>query len=229
LKRVTGLLQINNTGHQIKTEAVGSINKNGIVFSKWVIRKNGEPPLPLLITSPAGVSRKCVVWLPGNGKNKIADSISLIKTYLAQNYTVLISDLRGIGETEDKAELNDPKYYNQEYRNAMLALHIGLPMPGQRLTDILTLFDFIKTDPKIGPLPLEMHASGIASLPAIHALLYNNMVEQLFIYNAPGSFKAILENPTEKNIYSNVIPGVLQFYDIPDLIKLTGKRVHTVN
>ncbi len=219
---ITGLLQINNRDHAIEKEETGIVTRNGITYHKIILRKNGEIPLPLLVAFPRGNSKQLVLWLPDNGKNKLADSVSLIKTYLNEDYTVILADLRGTGETEDRPEQNDPKYYNKEYRNAMLALHIGLPLPGQRVTDILTVFDFIGSETKMQNLAVDVYAAGINSLPAIYASLYVPAINKLYLYHGIRSFKQLLDDPAAKNAYSYVIPGVLEYYDVPDLVKLTG-------
>ena len=64
---------------------------------------------------------------------------------MIENDAVLLCEVSGTGETTDSPEFNDKKYYNKEYRNAMLALHIGMPMVGIRTEDIITLMDFINS------------------------------------------------------------------------------------
>jgi hypothetical protein len=45
------------------------------------------------------------------------------------------------------------------------------------------------------------------------------------LHDAPPSFLQMLERPTTKDAYSNVLPGVLQHYDLPDLERALGKRL----
>jgi hypothetical protein len=61
---------------------------------------------------------------------------------LTEGKILLLADLRGLGETTDPAFYTDAKYWNREYRNAMISMHIGRPIMGQRVVDILTLLDF---------------------------------------------------------------------------------------
>jgi len=84
--------------------------------------------------------------------------------------------------------------------------------------------DAIASDRRMAGLPLEVNASGVAALPALHALLVSGGVTQLNLHALPPSFKTILENPAAKNWYSYVIPGVLRHYDIPELVNLAGSE-----
>jgi len=201
----------------VQVTATGEQVINGVRYIKSIIRKQGEPPFPMMAAWPA-IAKKIVLWFPDRGKHTIIDSAGLVQSLLNQNAAVIICDVRGTGETEDKAEFNDPKYFNREYRNAMLALHIGDPLVMQRARDIITAVQWLREN----KLPIEIHASGHVALAALHAALFVD-VKELHLYSCIPSFKDILNNPLQKDWYSWVIPGVLKYYDIPDLVKLIGE------
>ena len=228
LDKIQELLSIQNLKNNIHLEEVGIIARDNIVFHKLILRKESAIPLPVLVTYPPGKIKKVIVWFNEAGKNKIADSASLINDYLQQQAAVVLADLRGMGETEDRAELNDPKYYNREYRNAMLALHIGRPLIGQRLIDVQTTLEFIEENEQLRNLQVEVNASGIAALPAIYAALLNDKIGHLNLYGLIRSFRNILENPAGKNWYSYVIPAVVKYYDLPDILQILGKARVTI-
>jgi len=230
LKDVTDLLSITEWNHHFTVENLARITMDDISWQKLIIRKNDEVPLPLLEAYPPGSPKKVIAWFPGQGKGRMADSVKLMHDYLQQGCIVLLCDATGVGETSDIPLFNDPKYYNEEYRNAMLAIHIGRSLVGERVKDVLSVLDVVRSDRGLEGLPLEMNASGVATLPALHALLFDTTVSKLNLYGSLRTFKTILLNPTEKNWYSYVIPGVLRSYDIPDLVDMVGvQRVHFVN
>lgn len=43
------------------------------------------------------------------------------------------------------------------------------------------------------------------------------------------TWKDFLVNPMQRDMYSNVLYGVLRYYDLPDLIRLSGKAVRFVD
>jgi hypothetical protein len=181
----------------------------------------------------------------------LRDSAARLAAYQRQHTAVLLADLRGLGETTDPAAFNDPKYYNQEYRAAMLALHLGRPLLTQRVQDVRALLSFIRNDSRLEPLPILLRADGRAALVALHAALlcprvaktpstisydgagpvrntpgtFAPQIEQVQVSGEPPSFLYYLENPSAKDAYSNVLPGVLRAYDVPDLRRALGTRL----
>lgn len=220
---MTGLLGIDLSSLPVAIERKDDIENNGLLFQKLIFRRKDETPMPVLRIDPPLPSKKIVVWFNEDGKNKMADNFELINSYLRDQCVVLLCDARGTGETKDDPGLNDPKYYNKEYRNAMTALHTGQSLVGQRTNDILMALDFIKADKTLAG-PIELHASGCLALPALHAVFLGNSTARLYLHNTIASFKEILQNPTDRDWYSYVIPGVLEHYDIPDLVKLIGEE-----
>ena len=203
-KRIAELLSIDLNNRFVDVEYAGP--------GRLILRKKNEIPVPLTIV---GTEKPGKIILFLNGKNK---SVQIDSTHV-----VITADLRGTGETEDRSEFNDPKYFNKEYRNAMLALHIGKPMVGQRVTDILTIFQFIASDTGLNNLPVEIYASAPSAVSMLHAALYVPNIEIINISNTPKSYLELLRDPTQKDWYSSVIPNVLRHYDLSDLIKLIGE------
>ncbi|MDB5112054.1 MAG: hypothetical protein JWR67_3168 [Mucilaginibacter sp.] len=216
----------------VQTEWVGSDKKNEYAFKKVILRKPGEMPLPCLVfySQNGPANGKVALWLPQQGKNKLADSLKLVKTYLQKGYSLLIADLRGFGEETPRTILNDSEVYNPDYRSANTALELGKPLTGQRTQDILTLLDFISNDTQLKDLQVEVYASGFAAAAALHAAVLDKRIRKLEFYNTITSYYSILENPLKLNQYPYVIPNVLAYYDLPDLVKLIGtEKVKYVN
>ena len=223
-QKIKDLLSIKIESKLVYPEKKEPVQNMEINFQKLILRATDEIPMPVLAAFPKAGIKKIVIWLNEAGKNKMADSATLINEYLQQGAAVLLADVRGTGETTDKVELNDPKYFNKEYRNAMLALHIGKPIVGQRVADILTLMQYVEVIKARSQLPVELYASGVNTLPAMHAALLDDRISSLNLYNSISTFKNILDNPDKRNWYSYVIPNVLNYYDIPDLMRLIGEN-----
>jgi dienelactone hydrolase len=220
---ISQLAGINYKDYTVIVEDKGELEQNGLVFKKKIIRKNNEPPMPVLLLNPGPGARRVTIWCSDAGKARTATQADTLRKLLAEGDIIMLCDLRGIGETEDKAEFNDPKYYNKEYRNAMLALHNGRPLVGQRATDILSAVNMVNADPTTAGLPVRVIASGVNSLPAQHAAIFSDI--EVLLTGSIRSWKEILNKPLTRDWYSYIIPGVLKYYDLPQLPVLTGGRI----
>jgi dienelactone hydrolase len=218
---------------------------NGSTLRGLLLRRPGEPPLPARLLLPPREAASLVLWLPGQGLAAVLrDSAARLASYQRQGTAVLLADLRGLGETADLPAFNDPKYYNQQYRPAMLALHTGRPLLAQQLTDVGTLLRFLRADmyyqshaaDRWPRLPLLLRADGPAALAALHAAVLSPQLltglldaiappDQVQVSGGPPSFQYLLENPTAKDAYPAVLPGVLRAYDVPDLRRALGARL----
>lgn len=204
-----------------------TLHRAGRTLQKVILRREGEPPLPALLVLPTGSARpaSALIWLPEAGKASVLDSAAQVHAYLRQGAAVLLADLRGLGETTDPTAFIDPKYYNREYRNALLSLHEGRPLLTQRVTDIFALLTFVRNEDDWRGVPVETHASGRAVAPALHASVLSSSLLRLTAEQLPPSYQQLLAQPTAKDVYSDLLPGVLQHYDLPDLQRALGSRL----
>lgn len=221
IKKVAGIT-INPA--KVESEWMGETKKDDYVIEKVILRKPGEMPLPCLVLYPkkATANGKIALWLPQQGKNKLADSANFVKSYIEKGYALLIADLRGFGEETARTILNDSEVYNPDYRSANMTLSLDKPLSGQRTQDILTLLDFIGDDARLKNFEVEVFATGFAATAAIHAAVLDKRVHKLELYNTISSYQSVLENPLKLNQFPYVIPNVMAYYDLPDLVKLIG-------
>ncbi len=193
---------------------------------RLLLRSEGEPPLPIVIVRPAPQLplKGIVVLLHDEGKQRLQDSSALIQSYLQNGYALVLPDLRGMGETADNPAFNHTKFYNKEYRNAISSLHLGKPLMGQRVTDLLLVLDYLRADSLLRTSRITVRASGLSALVALHAAAIDDRIDHLQADKYLPSFLDIHRNVIEKNWYSYVIPNVLQYYDVPDLVRIVDKR-----
>jgi len=214
IKPNLGKLEIENLGK-------GKISHNDVEFDRLILRKKDELPLPLAVYRHAYPPKRIIISLNDNAQQR--DSIRS-HWVASKSDAILISvDVRGTGETMDKAEMNDPKYFSKDYRNAILALHMGKPLVGQRVIDILNVVEFIRADKNLKNLPITINAVGLVAIPALHALFLNSDIKDVNLYQTLLSYQTMLNQPLAKDRYGAVISNVLNYYDLPDLINWIGK------
>jgi len=224
--KVMELLGINISANKIVIEPTGVIKARSHTVFKYQILKKGEMPVPVLVVYPEKIfaGSKAVLFLNENGKAEIMSNEKILETYINRGDILVLADLRGFGETADPMELNDTKYWNREYRNSMICLHIGKPVMGQRVTDINSIVDFIMTDPKFKSLKINLIANGDYGPAAIHAAYLDRRIAETEISGSIKSFEEIVKNPMFRDAYSNVLYGVLKYYDLKDLVLIGGKN-----
>ena len=91
---------------------------------------------------------------------------------------------------------------------------------GKRITDLLTLIDFLDHQDSGEDLPVHLFSSGATGPVAIYGALLRPQVKSVRVSNSIQSYLDILNHPMEVDWYSYVIPNVLAYFDLPDLAAL---------
>ena len=211
--------------HRINDERRDTLRRAGLMFQKLILRYSSNPPLPALLVQANTKSQRLgrrIICFADSGKATLAARTTWLQTLLKTYQTVLLVDLRGQGETADPAAFNDPKYYNHDYRPALLSLHLSKPLLAQRMHDVATTLEFLGA----AYSPVDLYADGPSSARvALYAATLTPGIKQLRLTALPTSYQGLLAQPTTKDTYSDMLPGVLQHYDIPDLVRALGTRL----
>jgi len=224
-QKVLELLGMTTPLDKVRAEQTGIVPLRNYTLYKYQLIQHGEFPLPCVVVMPekVGLSARVILNLNENGKDALLNDETTVGNYVSQGDILIVADLRGYGETADPSSLNDTKYWNREYRNTMISLHVGKPIVGQRVTDILSLVDFIKGDERFAALPLQLSADGSYGPVAVHAAYLEPRISRTEIVRSVKSYEEYLKNPLQLDVYTNVLYGVLKYYDLKDLIGLSGK------
>lgn len=216
---------------KIKIEPTGYSLMREYEQYKFQIIREGEMPVPciLLLPSRATAESPIVLRLQEEGIAIFLSEYANISEAMAEGTILLLADLRGMGETTDPAFYSDTKYWNREYRNAMISMHIGRPIMGQRVVDVFTLLDFCSEHKLLNGHPIEVYADGIYGPAVIHAAYLDNRINSVKISLSMRTWKEFIENPMQRDMYSNVLYGVLKYYDLSDLVRLSKGRISYVD
>jgi dienelactone hydrolase len=211
----------------VEVEHRDTLRRNGLAYEKLILRGETGMPLPALLLAKAAVPKarkSLLVCFSDRGKAVLADSTGWLREQLTQHDAVLLVDLRGQGETTDPTAAIEPKYYNREYRPALLSLHAGKPLLTQRIEDVATVVQFCTQ--AWGNAPVTVCADGrTAALAALHAAVLTSRIGEVRLRALPASYQSQLATPTAKDVYSDLLPGVLRRYDVADLQRALGRRL----
>jgi pimeloyl-ACP methyl ester carboxylesterase len=231
-KQVLATLGITLPQEKTRVEVTGSMPARTYSLSKYQLLRTGQMPVPCLVLTPENVSPTAtvVLYLNAAGKENILADEATVGAFMNRGDILVLADLRGFGETADPAEFNDLKYWSKEYRNAMLSLHMGTSVMGQRVLDVFSLVDFMTTTPGLQGHDIKLMANGLYGPAAIHAAYLDSRIKSTEVARSYKSFEQLVQNPLQNDAYTNVLYGVLKYYDLPDLLtKAGGSRIRFVD
>jgi dienelactone hydrolase/pimeloyl-ACP methyl ester carboxylesterase len=165
-----------------------------------------------------------VVYLADGGVAEAAGPTGPIATYVEAGHKVLALDLRGMGESAPGTSGKGPNYFGADSKEAFLSLHLNRPLLGQRVYDVLAVLKWVD----LGPTPVHLVGVGSAGPVALHAAALNNSVQGVTVERSLLSWSAVVHTPVSVNQLANAVPGVLAFYDLPDLAARIAPRPLTV-
>ncbi len=204
------------------------VPKGPYTMTKLILEAEGQPALPCLFLQPKVSKKEAVVlYVNDQGKHTVFEDEAAMNA-LSSGMAVLAIDLRGTGETKDWSDRNEDKYLNEEYRNPMLALHIGSPLMGQRVSDVLMALDFLHKNYS-KTYTVKAMAHGMAYPVVLHAALFDESITGIDAKIEVRSWMQLLTMPTTKNQFSYVVPSVLKYYDWPDLERFLEKEKVKIN
>jgi hypothetical protein len=176
----------------------------------------------LLIVPNSGIIKDITIVLSDTIKSKVLNSPEYLEL-LEKGSAIISADLRGFGETLQKPDPNEKKFFNKEYRLAATSLHIGRPLLGQRVADIFTVVDFIASSDIMKSKPVHIISIGMTIPAAVHAVFLDDRISALRTLGRILPWKYYLNNSLEKDVYSCIVPNALRYYDLDDLLEIIKK------
>jgi hypothetical protein len=112
----------------------------------------------------------------------------------------------------------------------MLSLHIGNSLTGQRVIDVLSVLDFCTAEPNLANHIVAVHANGTYGPAVLHAVYLDRRITHMQLEHTIKSYEEFLTDPLQYEMYTSVLFGVLQYYDLPDLSeKICAKNVEILH
>jgi hypothetical protein len=227
LAEVQRLIGLRDDCGKPTVETYGTVRREGYRIDKLVSRREDEIPVPALLFLPLTAAKAggdvenrqlpATLYVDARGKAHEVHSGGEIERLVLTGRIVLSIDVRGYGETIDGRR--------GEYRTAMLAMHIGRPLLGQRVEDILAALDVLAARDDIDPKRIELVGVGGAGPVALHAAALDRRIAALTLRESIRSWiDDVVAKPQEPNLIGSVVPGALLKYDLPDLVAAIAPR-----
>jgi hypothetical protein len=127
-------------------------------------------------------------------------------------------DLRGCGETVPEGKAQP---FGADWKEAFLGFHLNRPLVTERARDLRVMNSVLGRN-------WAVTATGRAVPAALHAAAFEKVIPELTLVGGLVSWASVLRNPVTTIEVSNVIPGALMTYDLPDLAALMAPRKLTI-
>jgi dienelactone hydrolase len=172
-----------------------------------------------------------VLYVDGGGMKLACDPAGEVPRLVAAGRRVLVVDVRGMGETAPEPQ----RYFNVDRhgangQDAYLAYLLGRSLVGMQADDIVACSRWLAAAADghdANKQPIALVATGLATIPAAHAAAVHprrfatTRLEQL-----PRSWSSFVEgglSAREPLPLASLIHGVLDDYDLPDLVEFIGR------
>jgi dienelactone hydrolase len=210
---------------------VGEVKREGYVVRKLVFETEPGIKVPALLFEPgeAATSQALIIYVHGAGKAAEAGPGGAIEKLVKAGQRVLAVDLRGFGETAPgTATGNRPNYFGVDFKEAYLGIHLNRPLIGQRVYDLLAVIDSLGRYGRAQGAPIQVIGVESAGPIVLHAAALDPRIQLTTLQRSLVSWAALLRAPISYNQLTNVVPGALKVYDLPDLAPLIAPRSVTV-
>ncbi len=232
--RVRTLTAFESPKNALVVNPYGEITRAGYRIEKLVYESEPGISVPALLFVPEGGSARkpAMIYVHGRGKSAAAAAGGEIEQFVKAGLIVLAIDLRGLGETRSRnTEGNDdfPVYFG-DFESAMTALHIGRPLVGMRMTDVLRGIDLLAARTEVERSQIYGFGKDAGAIPLLHAAALDDRIRKVALEGMLASYQTIIQQRIHRQIFEQVIPGILRSYDLPDVVAaLAPRQVWIVN
>jgi murein DD-endopeptidase MepM/ murein hydrolase activator NlpD/cephalosporin-C deacetylase-like acetyl esterase len=178
--------------------------------------------VPALLFTPETIDDSAPLTIViGLDKSKAIDPDGAIAGALKRGRRVLIADLRGTGETAPETANANHGPFGADWKEAFLALHLSEPLLGRRVFDLLSVIGATAAESQRG---VHLIAYGQTGPIALHAAAIDSRIHELTLIHSIASWYDIVRRRVSRDQLSNIVPGALEVYDLPELAGLIAPR-----
>jgi cephalosporin-C deacetylase-like acetyl esterase len=223
--RVAGLIGFERPRGEVSLRPYGAFTRPGYRVEKFVYESEPGILVPSLLFIPEGGAGKkpALVYISGAGK---AAGMEDIEPLVHAGLVVLAIDARGWGETQParvRPGGDFPRWFG-DYDSAMTALLLGKTLVGMRALDVSRGVDVLTRRPEVDAQRIYAHGKGGGALPALYAALVDERIRRVALEGLLGSYEAVTSQRIHRNVFEQVVPGILKHCDIPDLLAALKPR-----
>jgi cephalosporin-C deacetylase-like acetyl esterase len=200
----------------------------GLDLDSSVIATEPGIRIPLVVGMKERKKDRLAIYLHEGGITEALAPKGPAEKLVDMGYGVICFDPRGIGETTPAAgKPKRPSAFGADFKETFLALHLRRPLLGQRVRDLHGVAGAF-TQLLGEDVGFDVFAFGACGPIALHAAALDPRIKSVTLENALVSWTSVVENPISINQLTNVVPGALKVYDLPELAATIAPRKLTI-
>ena len=225
--RVRELTGFTSVSRPVAVHPYGSLPRDGYHIEKLVYESEAGIQVPALLFEPdtGGASQKpALVYLNGRGKSAgVAEDVEPI---VKSGFIVLSLDARGLGETRASTENNASDFdrYFGDFDSTMTAILIGKTMPGMRAQDITRGIDLLVARSDVDASNIFGFGKDAGAVPMLYAAVLDNRIRRVALEGMLVSYDSVVTHRIQRQIFEQVVPSALKYFDFPELIAALAPR-----
>ncbi len=209
-----------------KERETGTVQRLGYVVHKRIYEVEPGMVVPGLYLEPARPKKMpLLICVDGEGLAQAVKSGGRLEKLASNGQRVLALDLRGLGETAPGGPTAKPGFFGGDFQQAFLGIHLNRPLLGQRVADLLAILPCLGTEASDG---IHVQGVGTAGPVALHAAVLDDRIREVTLERSLVSWNSVVQTPITYNQLTNVVPGVLRVYDLPELSASLAPRKLTI-
>lgn len=223
--RVAGLIGFERPRGEVFVRPYGAFTRPGYRVEKLVYESEPGILVPSLLFLPEGGPGKKPAVVFANGAGKAA-AMEEVEPLVRAGLVVLAIDVRGWGETQP-ARIRpggDFVRWFGDYESAMTALLLGKTLVGMRAVDVSRGVEILARRPEVDAECIYAHGKGGGALPVLYAALADERIRRVALEGLLASYEAVTSQRIHRDVFEQIVPGILKHCDIPDLLAALAPR-----
>ena len=108
------------------------------------------------------------------------------------------------------------------------AIIVGKTLVGMRTDDVIRVLNWLSSRSDVDRTSITLYGKGGLGMVALHAAAVDTRITRVIAENTLVSYRTALDAPLHRNLSEITIPGVLQHYDVSDLLQAIAPREVTL-
>ena len=207
----------------LNIKTYGTLARTGYRIEKLTYESEPGVLIPAVLYVPEGRSKSpAVIYADGEGKQAVREAAELL---VAKGNIVMAIDARGLGETRPVLDEHDYFFrYFADHDNAETAILLGKSLVGMRAADIARGVDLLTARADVDASNISGFGRRSAASAMLHAAALDSRITRVVLEEMLVSYDAIVTHRIHRQMFEQIVPSALKFYDLPDLANSFAPR-----